>query len=197
MRPKTFKPAEALEAAMVQFWESGYAGSSMQDLVDCMGISRQSLYDTFGNKRDLFAAVLRRYRDEVIGEHKALIRDPGKSPEQAVRTYYEKIASSDPQNPVPVGCLLVRSATELPLDDPEFPAFLLECVEEMRDVLTDVIRRGQATGEFDSARSAEELASLVVSQGMGLHAMRRLPNRAAGLCPSIDTLMKALKGSGH
>ena len=58
---KNFDIDLALDKAMGIFWSRGYEATSMQDLVECMGINRGSLYDTFASKRHLFIAALHRY----------------------------------------------------------------------------------------------------------------------------------------
>ena len=60
-RTKCFNRDEALEKAIGAFWAKGYEATSVQDLVDCMGINRGSLYDTFGDKHKLFLEALDRY----------------------------------------------------------------------------------------------------------------------------------------
>ena len=50
---------------MHAFWEKGYESTSLQELVERMGIGRASLYDTFGSKRELFAEALDRYAAEL------------------------------------------------------------------------------------------------------------------------------------
>jgi len=62
-RTKQFNRQAALEDAMKVFWAKGFHGTSMQDLVDELGVNRQSLYDTFGGKHELFEAALERYRE--------------------------------------------------------------------------------------------------------------------------------------
>ena len=57
-RTKNFDPAEVLEKAKNLFWEKGYYATSMQDLVDTLGINRASMYDTYGGKDQLFAKAL-------------------------------------------------------------------------------------------------------------------------------------------
>jgi len=57
-RPKEFDQAAALETAMEVFWTRGYEATTMGDLRKAIGIGRQSLYDTFGDKEQLFAAAL-------------------------------------------------------------------------------------------------------------------------------------------
>ena len=50
-RPKEFESEAALKKAIGVFSEHGYEGTSTDALVQAMGIGRQSLYDTFGDKR--------------------------------------------------------------------------------------------------------------------------------------------------
>ena len=179
---------------MLQFWESGYEGSSMQNLVDRMGISRQSLYDTYGNKRDLFEAALARYREEVVEPAVEALTDPSRTPAELVRNHLMAIAEG--REGMPLGCLIVRTATEISVDDAEIGQMLNECVTEMFEALENLIRYGQQTGEFDSQRSAHDLAASVIASGMGLHVMRRLPGQGRTVRPSVDALMAGLRGSG-
>src|SRR5579872_1958565 len=64
-RPKEFEPQRALDKAMNLFWRLGYANTSLEELMKEMGIARQSLYDTFGDKRSLYLKALAHYRDET------------------------------------------------------------------------------------------------------------------------------------
>ncbi|MET7291583.1 TetR/AcrR family transcriptional regulator [Streptomyces griseoloalbus] len=60
-RPRGFDADEALERAMLVFWEQGYEGASLTDLTGAMGITRKSMYAAFGNKEELFRKALDRY----------------------------------------------------------------------------------------------------------------------------------------
>ncbi len=64
-RTKKFDPKQALAAAMNVFWRLGYENTSLDVLMAEMGIARQSLYDTFGDKRSLYLKALAHYRDET------------------------------------------------------------------------------------------------------------------------------------
>jgi len=193
MRPKTFDQTQALEAAMLQFWESGFEGSSMQNLVERMGISRQSLYDTYGNKRELFEAALKKYRDEIIEPKLEELMETSRSPSELIRRHLEWIANGTEQ--MPIGCLVVRTATEISVDDSEIGRLLDDCVKQARHAVQRTIERGQKTGEFDSGRSAADLASIVIASGMGLHVLRRLPDQGRSVRPSIDSILTGLKAS--
>ena len=64
-RPKEFDPQLALGKAMNVFWSAGYEGASLDRLLKEMGISKQSLYDTFGDKRSLYLQALAYYRRQT------------------------------------------------------------------------------------------------------------------------------------
>jgi len=91
-RPKQFDPDCALDRAMMLFWERGYERTSLGDLLHAMGISRQSLYDTFGDKRTLYLAALDRYRArqqvEAVGE---LFADEPSLP--AIHAVFDRLVS--------------------------------------------------------------------------------------------------------
>ncbi|MER8032073.1 TetR/AcrR family transcriptional regulator [Streptomyces bauhiniae] len=78
-RPRGFDTGEALERAMLVFWEHGYEGASLGRLTSAMGISATSMYAAFGNKEELFRKALERYTegpsaylDEALKEPTAL-----------------------------------------------------------------------------------------------------------------------------
>jgi AcrR family transcriptional regulator len=62
-RPRGFDADEALERALLVFWEQGYEGASLANLTEAMGISTTSMYAAFGNKEELFRKVLERYTE--------------------------------------------------------------------------------------------------------------------------------------
>jgi AcrR family transcriptional regulator len=62
-RPRGFDADEALERALLVFWEHGYEGASLATLTGAMGISTTSMYAAFGNKEELFRKVLERYSE--------------------------------------------------------------------------------------------------------------------------------------
>src|SRR5215469_9391091 len=74
-RPKTFNPDRALDKAMRLFWRSGYENTSLEALMKEMGIARQSLYDTFGDKRGLYMKALAHYRDQTNAEMQKMLQE--------------------------------------------------------------------------------------------------------------------------
>ncbi|MER5353128.1 TetR/AcrR family transcriptional regulator [Kitasatospora sp. NPDC002551] len=58
---KHFDPDATLDTVMRLFWRQGVATTGVQDVVDATGLSRSSLYATFGGKQELYRAALERY----------------------------------------------------------------------------------------------------------------------------------------
>src|SRR5258708_12053472 len=73
-RPKGFNAQRALAKAMGVFWRLGYENASTETLMKAMGIARQSLYDTFGDKRALYLKALAFYRDETNGDMQRMLK---------------------------------------------------------------------------------------------------------------------------
>ncbi len=67
-RPKEFDRDSALGLALGLFWEKGYGNTSTDMLLRCMQISRQSLYDTFGDKKQLYLHALSVYTEKTTTE---------------------------------------------------------------------------------------------------------------------------------
>lgn len=114
MRKKKFEMDAVLKRAVLLFWRKGYAGTSMQDLVQAMGINRQSLYDTFGDKHDLFISALQEYSEMTQAEITETL-----TAANTLRTKLQTIFNVyvERSGTTPKGCLIVNSATELGLAD--------------------------------------------------------------------------------
>jgi AcrR family transcriptional regulator len=63
-RPRNQTETEALQAALLLFWEKGYDRTSLADLSKALGVGPSSIYSTFGSKADLFRKALQRYMAE-------------------------------------------------------------------------------------------------------------------------------------
>ena len=72
-RSKEFDPERALDKAMRLSWRSGYEKISLAALMHEMGIAKQSLYDTFGDKRSLYLRALAHYRERTNGEMQRML----------------------------------------------------------------------------------------------------------------------------
>lgn len=119
-RPKQFEREQALQQAIGIFSEHGYEGSSTGVLLEGMGISRQSLYDTFGDKRQLYLEALQRYTsDNVSGLLRAL--SGAASPAVALESLLDAAVVQALADPNP-RCLGISAICEFGRTDPEVTA---------------------------------------------------------------------------
>ena len=89
---------------MELFWKQGYEKTSMQDLVDYMGIHRRSIYDTFGHKCYSFLASLTYYETFVIETFTGIISN-STTVKKAVRDVFNYVIQSAELDVYPTGCL--------------------------------------------------------------------------------------------
>src|SRR5262249_61525286 len=89
-RHKEFNRDEALQKAMEVFWSHGYEAASINNLVKHMGINRQSLYDTFGDKHTLYLQAIDRYREVEGRKIFELLERPG-SVKKTLRRLFQSV----------------------------------------------------------------------------------------------------------
>ncbi len=169
---KQFDHDEALSKAMGAFWAHGFEATSMQDLVDCMGINRGSLYATFGDKRSLFIEALRRYdavyREEWITQ---LVKSMG--PRAAIDAAFDAVIDAVLDAGSNDGCLLVNTALELSPHDEEISAIVDHGLAEMERFFRDMIEQGQAAGEIPSHVTPVDTARGLLGLFIGLRVLSR------------------------
>lgn len=170
-RPKAFSREEALERAMEVFWGEGYEGTSIAQLTEAMGIGRQSLYDTFGDKRRLFLAALDHYAARAIRPTIEALRGPG----SGLARVNEVLDDWERANSCPdcKGCLLANSLVEFS-DDEEVAAILREHVRALEGAFREALERAKEAGKLRADADAGALARALTSMGQGLSILGRV-----------------------
>lgn len=146
-RRKAFDPQEVLARAMRLFWRQGYHATSMEELVEHMGINRYSLYTTFGSKHTLFLAALQHYRDTVIALLVRDLEEPDTSLE-ALRHFFAQRVDTAVTSRERWGCLACNTAMELIPHDPVVAAAIRTCFDRLTQAFRHVLERAQARGEL-------------------------------------------------
>jgi TetR/AcrR family transcriptional repressor of nem operon len=166
-RPKQFDEDEALDKAISLFWNQGFGATSVQDLVDHLGINRGSLYDTFGDKRQLFLRAFERYLDQVVDEALKSL-DGGGSAVTLIRKYFDALSNAGVAYSARPGCLAVNSTVEFALNDPEIMSRVRTYFQKTEDAFCALVKRAQAEGELSSVQSARAIARYLVNFSVGL-----------------------------
>ncbi len=178
-RPKEFDEHEALMKAMRLFWVHGYKATSIQDLVDGMGIGRGSLYGTFGGKRSLFMKALHHYNKKCADFLTELSKS--QSPRQAVLNAFETVADTVLGRGSRDGCFLVNTAIELSPHDAEIESVVAGGFADVEGFFRTTIERGQASEEISHAVDATSTARTLHTLLLGMLVLARSRPQPASL----------------
>jgi TetR/AcrR family transcriptional regulator, transcriptional repressor for nem operon len=159
-RAKAFDRDEVLQAAIRVFAEHGYEGTSAQMLTEAMGIGRQSIYDTFGDKWQLYLAALQTYSRTSVSEQVAVLRT-GATPLESLQAHLQFFVASAVEQPA---CLGLSATAEFGCDRSEVAEISRDAGRILASKLADCVARGQKSGAFTLDLEPGEAAEFLLAQ---------------------------------
>jgi len=166
-RCKEFDRDDVVDKAMQVFWQKGFEATSVQDLVDAMGINRGSIYDTFGDKAGLFDTVIKRYLSGSAS-HSLIDGAENSDPRATIEGFFQTLTGRCGGPDGRRGCLMTNTLTELCSRDQAMAKRLGGGMLRLEDALCTLIRRGQEAGDFTTEGDARALARTLVALSQGL-----------------------------
>jgi TetR/AcrR family transcriptional regulator, transcriptional repressor for nem operon len=166
-RTKDFDEIDVLAKAIKLFWHKGYNGTSMQDLVDTLGISRSSLYDTFGDKHQLYLKALQSYKLTEAAKRDQILTGDGPA-KVAIRQLMELTILEMIRDKQHKGCFLINSAVENGSHDKDTNAIICQNEQQLENAFYEVIIKGQSTGEISGKQEARALARFLFNTIVGI-----------------------------
>jgi len=166
-RNKEFDRDKALDAAIGVFREHGFEGTSTDMLVRAMGIGRQSLYDTYGDKWALYCRAVERYCDMETRAHVAALRT-GPCAVDGLRAMIGRVVAE-----AGTACLGVGSVCEFGQTRQDLSALRRTAEERLTGAVEDCIRKAQAAGELDAALAAPDMANFILANIAGIRIAAR------------------------
>lgn len=165
-RPKGFTRADALDTAMRLFWEHGFERTSTRQLVEALGINRNSMYMEFGTKQGLFEACLEHYEhtwiDRNFGPLEAEDADPGRI--RALFDHYAEVARRRDG----LGCFFCNTAAEATSMHPDTQAITQRFFGRVQAALEHALRQGIAAGSIPRDVVPEDHSAFLLSSWLGL-----------------------------
>lgn len=199
-RPKTFDRTQAIDVAMKMFWDRGFEGTSLDDLISAMGISCSSFYNAFESKEKLYYEASQAYLDSANDWFLDELNAPGKNTRASVEGVLSAFVKQYTAEDGPCGCMIALAATHLA---PE-----LHSVREMmsgrrklsQSIFAARISRGIREGDVPVGTKVDALATYysAVSQGMAVQArdganrkqLREIVSLAMQAWPAITATAK-------
>jgi len=167
-RTKEFDPDAALNAALELFWRQGYEATSVQDLVEHLGVNRASLYATYGSKHDLYLRALDRYCEMRATETMTALNRPGPALD-AVRDFvrgYVTEAREDQR-----GCLVTNTATELLPQDAKAARRVDIAFGDLEAAVAGTLARAQQEGALAADKDPRALARFLLTFIQGVRVV--------------------------
>jgi TetR/AcrR family transcriptional repressor of nem operon len=170
-RTKEFDEAEVLDQALELFRARGFKHTSFADLTDELGVSRQSLYDTYGDKQTLYHAALKRYLGRAIDFIRRQLADS--APVRKVMAgLFEALLAGNCSKGSP-GCLMVNSMVELAPHDADIRALAQAHAREVGGLFASRLSAAQRKGEISKTKDPVALARFFYHTMLGLSVASR------------------------
>src|ERR1700738_2242611 len=181
-RSKEFDQEKALRKAGRLFSQQGFSATSTDELMRVMNVGRQSMYDTFGDKRELFLRALEMYVMESVQSINAELEKPG-SALSAVRnalvTFAERTDLSSPE-----GCMGLNAISEFGQRDADVTQITRNAARVQRQTLMHVLTRAKKQREIRSDADLDSMADffestlagirMAAKAGKSRHALRNI-----------------------
>jgi TetR/AcrR family transcriptional repressor of nem operon len=190
-RTKDFDENEVLSKAIQIFWHKGYNGTSMQDLVDGLGISRSSLYDTYTDKHTLFVKALESYQNSGSGKIQEIINNSG-SAKATIIQLLEFVTNELLCDKQQKGCFMVNAEVEVAPHDTEINNLVCKNDQQMEDAFFLVIKKGQDNGEIKKNQDARALSRFIFNTVKGIRVTAKSTSDRAVFDDIIKLTVSAL-----
>jgi TetR/AcrR family transcriptional repressor of nem operon len=191
-RPRQFNTDEALEQAMQVFWAKGYEATSLNDLIGAMGISKSSLYDTFGSKHELFLATIDRYNETVSSCSVSRAIDAAPSPRAGIECVFRGVVDCMTKDGDKRGCYVSNCASEVAWHDEAAAGRIAEGIECMETSFHRAVRQGQQRGEIGKDKDARALARFLTGALNGLLVMAKAHSNPRALQDMVRVTLDTL-----
>lgn len=190
-RTKEFDREAALGAAIVTFAARGFEGTSTDDLLRAMQIGRQSLYDTFGDKKQLYLAALRKYAADSAASTLALL-DGATSPLAGIDAVLLDFAKN-PRRLGMASCLGVSSICEFGRSDPDIAAVNDEFGKVFEKAFERQIRAAIDAGEVEATLSPRDVARFLTTTLGGMKVAAQAGETPAHLAGVAKMALRSLR----
>jgi TetR/AcrR family transcriptional repressor of nem operon len=163
-RTVEFKECEIIDKAMNVFWEKGYQATSMQDLVDAMQINRSSIYNTIGDKHQLFMKCISSYFDNAMLEIKEKVAKETSAKQALINIITDKASwIVDCEK----GCLGIKTVFEIAPEDNEVRKLMSQNNEIFLQFLAEVVQKAIDDKELDGSEDAMLMAEYIMTSFTG------------------------------
>jgi TetR/AcrR family transcriptional repressor of nem operon len=144
--------------------------SIMEELSRATGLGKQSIYNTFGGKRDLFLRALDRSTSTHVDRLTVELSSVTSSPLERIGAHLDALALTFTSEG-PRDSLFTKATVELADRDPEVAEAARRAYRRLEDEYAGCIEQAQEAGEVDAALDAQALATYFVAVTRGMEVL--------------------------
>jgi TetR/AcrR family transcriptional regulator, transcriptional repressor for nem operon len=180
----------AVSRAMDVFWKKGYNGTTMRDLTEAMGINSSSLYNTIGDKHELFIRSIKHYTESRMKAAVKLL-EPIKSPIKAIEKFIQSsvyVITNEPNS-----CLAIKTTFEVATTDEQVQKIIKADNDFTYHLLFGLVKKAITKGEVKISTDAAMLTDYIINHFSGWHESfiihndkTRIKNMASFLIKQIN-----------
>lgn len=187
-RNKQFNEQEVLDIVLKLFWKKGYGATSIQNIEKATGLKRTSLYNAFGNKRNLFIKVLTAYSNS-IQEMLTNIIDEAADCRTMTRNWLNRVIDFQFNDTTPEGCLVIFSVLENEQHDPEIKKLARDLFWKEKELIEQAFHRGIKEGELPPDFVCGHMAGVITATASGLVILALAGFPEAMLRDQVETVL--------
>ena len=175
-RYREFDEEKALKKAADVFWLKGYEAASTEDLLQAMDLNKGSMYNAFGNKRELFLKVFHWFAEQFIRNMQETFRKHT-DPTKAIKEIFFGVARTVDPIQHAKGCFYVNILGEMSGMDEDLVKIARKNLLDVEALFYREINRGIDEGYIGTVTTPKALAKYLVNLWNGMSISRRLYSR--------------------
>lgn len=198
---KHFEPEQVLDQVMELFWRRGAAQTGVSDVVAATGLSRSSLYATFGGKRELYLAALRRYVEQRSRPVLDTLAADGQGT-AAIAGFFEQLIQARCEGPhARWGCMVSNAHAATSPDsgvvgpggeDAQVRQVLEEHHARLRAAMASALQAAQSRSQLGPDLEVEATADVLALLAYGVNLRSRAGAAAADLRATVTAALRSL-----
>ncbi|MGN9839708.1 TetR/AcrR family transcriptional regulator [Nonomuraea sp. H19] len=189
---KHFDPDVALDHIVRLFWERGADTTGIADVVEATGLSRSSLYATFGGKGQLYAAALRRYLERQSQPVFAALAADERGLPAIIGFFEQLVAARCAGEHARWGCLVTNAHAASGRDLPEVRQALDDHHGALRSAMRTALEAARGHGRLRPGLDLEAEAEALTLLAYGVNLRSRGGAEAAELLTGVRAVLDSL-----
>jgi TetR/AcrR family transcriptional regulator, transcriptional repressor for nem operon len=191
-RPREFDETEVLLAARERFWSTGYAATTLDDVLTATGLGKGSLYGAFGDKHQLFLRVFDDYCAGVVDSVRRSLEGPDSGAYERLRLHVLAVANATADDTAQRGCLLAKGTAELSGHDKAVADRASQTMEDLEGLVAACVKQAQRHGDINASADPHQIAGLLLAVLRGIEALGKAGTSRKSLTSIADAAITAL-----